>query len=43
MSAEEDWLAGFFTEEDWFFEQSMEAAYDEALEMKIKIKEIITI
>lgn len=23
-------------EEDWFFEQSMEAAYDEALEMKIK-------
>ena len=37
MSAEEDWLAGCFTEEeDWFFEQSMEAAYDEALEMKIK-------
>lgn len=37
MSVEEDWLAGCFTEdEDWFFEQSMEAAYDEALEMKIK-------
>lgn len=37
MSAEEDWLAGCFTEEeDLFHEGMMEAAYDEAMEMKIK-------